>query len=68
VFTPAGVYAYAEHRLYTPADDTGLAAYRVKLEGIGVEAATGRIRTARRCRTKAIWSTGSPRWRAPRRA
>lgn len=52
VFAPAGVYAYAEHRPYTPADDTGLAAYRVMLEGIGVEAATGHIHTARRCRTK----------------
>lgn len=39
VFAPAGVYAYAEHRPYTPADDTGLAAYRVMLDGIGVERA-----------------------------
>jgi len=35
VFAPAGVYPYAERRPYTPADGTGLAAYRAMLEGIG---------------------------------
>jgi predicted TIM-barrel fold metal-dependent hydrolase len=36
VFAPEGLYAYAEHRPYTPADNTGLAAYRAMLEGIGI--------------------------------
>jgi 2-pyrone-4,6-dicarboxylate lactonase len=39
VFAPAGVYAYAERRPYTPAADTGLAAYRRMLAAIGFERA-----------------------------
>jgi 2-pyrone-4,6-dicarboxylate lactonase len=39
VFAPAGVYPYAERRPYTPADHTGLPAYRAMLEAIGVERA-----------------------------
>lgn len=39
VFAPAGVYAYADKRPYTPAPDTGLAAYRRMLAAIGFERA-----------------------------
>jgi predicted TIM-barrel fold metal-dependent hydrolase len=39
VFAPAGVYAYAEKRPYTPATDTGLPAYRRMLDAIGFERA-----------------------------
>jgi hypothetical protein len=35
VFAPAGVYPYAARRPYTPASDTGLAAYRRMLAAIG---------------------------------
>ncbi len=35
VFAPAGVYPYAARRPYTPAADTGLAAYRRMLAAIG---------------------------------
>lgn len=35
VFAPAGVYPYAPRRPYTPAPDTGLAAYRRMLAAIG---------------------------------
>ena len=35
VFAPAGVYPYAAQRPYTPAPDTGLAAYRRMLGAIG---------------------------------
>lgn len=35
VFAPAGVYPYAARRPYTPAPDTGLAAYRRMLGAIG---------------------------------
>ena len=35
VFAPAGAFAYAERRPYTPAPDTGLAAYRRMLDVIG---------------------------------
>ena len=39
VFAPAGVYPYAARRPYTPAPDTGLAAYRRMLGAIGFERA-----------------------------
>jgi 2-pyrone-4,6-dicarboxylate lactonase len=39
VFAPAGTYPYAEKRPYTPAPDTGLAAYRRMLAAIGFERA-----------------------------
>ena len=37
VFAPAGVYAYAEKRPYTPAPGTGLATYRSMLQALGFE-------------------------------
>lgn len=39
VFAPAGVYAYAARRSYTPAPDTGLEAYRRMLAAMGFERA-----------------------------
>ena len=39
VFAPAGVYPYAARRPYTPAPDTGLAAYRRMLGAIGFQRA-----------------------------
>lgn len=39
VFAAEGVYAYAPERPYTPAANTGLAAYRAMLEQVGVERA-----------------------------
>jgi 2-pyrone-4,6-dicarboxylate lactonase len=39
VFAPAGVYPYAARRPYTPAAETGLAAYRRMLAAIGFERA-----------------------------
>ena len=36
VFAAEGVYAYAPQRPYTPAENTGLAAYRAMLERVGV--------------------------------
>jgi 2-pyrone-4,6-dicarboxylate lactonase len=39
VFAPAGVYAYAPRRPYTPAPETGLEAYRRMLAKVGFERA-----------------------------
>jgi predicted TIM-barrel fold metal-dependent hydrolase len=39
VFAPAGTYAYAEKRPYTPAPGTDLAAYRRMLQALGFERA-----------------------------